>query len=172
MKHKIIIMGVSASGKSTAGAALARALALPFVEGDRLHSRHNIEKMSRGEPLTDADRAPWLRAIAALLADETRYPRGVVVACSALKTAYREELRTASSAVRFVFLDASPELISARMAARQHHFMPPALAASQFAALERPTAAEHDVIILDAALPVDTLIQRACAAIERMQSGM
>jgi gluconokinase len=167
MKSKIIVMGVSASGKSTAGAALARALGLPFVEGDLLHSRRNIEKMSRGEPLTDEDRQPWLEAIAALLRDEARYPRGVVIACSALKTAYRDELRAASPAVRFVFLDAGPELIAARMAARRHHFMPPALQASQFAALQRPTAAERDVIVLDAALPVEALVQRACAALGR-----
>lgn len=172
MKFKIIVMGVSASGKSTIGEALARALALTFVEGDQLHSRHNVEKMSRGEPLTDADRAPWLRAIAALLGDETRYPRGVVVACSALKAAYRDELRAASPAVRFVFLDASPDLIAARMAKRRHHFMPPALEASQFAALERPGVAEHDVIILDAALPVDALIQQACTAIARAGPGV
>jgi len=167
MKFKVIVMGVSASGKSTVGAALARALALPFVEGDQLHSRDNIEKMSRGEPLTDEDRAPWLRAIAALLADEARYPRGVVVACSVLKTIYRDELRAASPAVRFVFLEASPELIAARMGARRHHFMPATLAASQFAALERPDVAERDVIILDAALPVEALVQQACSAIAR-----
>src|SRR5690348_2657036 len=100
-------MGVSASGKSTVGEALARALSLPFVEGDELHSRHNIQKMSHGEPLTDEDRAPWLRAIGSLLGDDTRRPRGVVVACSALKAAYRDVLRAASPAVRFVYLDAT-----------------------------------------------------------------
>lgn len=163
----VVVMGVSASGKSTVGAALARSLALPFVEGDGLHSRHNIEKMSRGEPLTDEDRAPWLAAIASLLTDEVRFPRGVVVACSALKAAYRDELRAASSAVRFVFLDASPELIAARMAARRHHFMPPALEASQFAALERPAPNDPDVIILDAALSVAALVAAARRALGR-----
>jgi gluconokinase len=163
----VIVMGVSASGKSTVGAALARALALPFVEGDELHSRHNIEKMSRGEPLTDEDRAPWLAAIAALLGDERRYPRGVVVACSALKKAYRNELRAASPAARFVFLDASPELIHSRMAARRHHFMPPGLEASQFATLERPEPTERDVIVLDAALPVEALVDAARRALAR-----
>lgn len=161
----LIVMGVSASGKSTVGAALARALSLPFVEGDALHSRHNIEKMSHGEPLTDEDRAPWLRAITSLLGDQARYPGGVVVACSALKEAYRDALRVASPAVRFVYLDASPDLIATRMRARRHHFMPPALEASQFAALQRPTAAERDVVILDAALPVDALVRHACAAL-------
>jgi gluconokinase len=167
----VVVMGVSASGKSTVGAALARALSLPFVEGDELHSRHNIEKMSRGEPLTDEDRAPWLAAIAALLADEIRYPGGVVVACSALKTAYRDELRAASPAVRFVFLDASPELIAARMAARRHHFMPPGLQASQFAALQRPAPADPGVTIVDAALPVEALVEAACRALQRRETS-
>ena len=163
----VVLMGVSASGKSTVGAALARALSLPFVEGDELHSRDNIEKMSRGEPLTDEDRAPWLAAIAPLLTDESRYPRGLVIACSALKSAYRDELRAASSAVTFLFLDASPDLVASRMAARRHHFMPPTLAASQFAALERPAPTDPDVITLDAALPIDTLVGGALQALRR-----
>jgi gluconokinase len=162
----LVIMGVSASGKSTVGQALARALSLPFVEGDELHSRRNIEKMSRGEPLTDEDRAPWLAAIGRVLADEARYPRGVVVACSALKSAYRRELRAAAPGVRFVFLDAGRELIAARMAARRHHFVPPGLAESQFAALERPDAADPDVMRLDAALPVASLVDAARRALE------
>jgi gluconokinase len=163
----VVVMGVSASGKSTFGAALARVLSLPFVEGDELHSRHNIEKMSRGEPLTDDDRVPWLAAIASLLADEVRYPRGVVIACSALKAGYRDGLRAASSSVRFVFLDASPELIVSRMAARHRHFMPPALAASQFAALERPTSTDADSSTLDASLPIAALVDAARRALDR-----
>lgn len=162
----LVVMGVSASGKSTVGAALARVLSLPFVEGDELHSRHNIEKMRRGEPLTDDDRAPWLAAIASLLADQSGYPRGVVIACSALKAGYRDELRAASHAVRFVFLDASPELIALRMAGRHHHFMPPSLAASQFAALERPAPTDADVITLDAALPPGALVNAVSLALE------
>lgn len=158
----VVAMGVSASGKSTVGAALARELSLPFVEGDELHGRHNIEKMSRGKPLTDEDRAPWLAAIASLLADRSRYPHGVVIACSALKASYRDQLRAASRAVRFVFLDASPELITSRMAARNHHFMPAVLAGSQFAALERPASTDADVITLDASLPVARLVEAAC----------
>jgi gluconokinase len=163
----VVVMGVSASGKSTVGAALANVLPLPFVEGDELHSRHNIEKMSRGDPLTDEERAPWLAAIASLLADRRRYPLGVVIACSALKESYREKLRAAARAVRFVFLDASPELIASRMAGRHDHFMSPTLAASQFAALERPASSETDVITLDAALPVDALVDAARRALGR-----
>ena len=163
----IVIMGVAASGKSTVGASLAGALSLPFVEGDELHSRSSIEKMSRGEPLTDEDRAPWLAAIATLLGDEARYPRGLVIACSALKTRYRDELRAAAPAARFVFLDAGPELIEARLTSRQHHFMPPALAASQFATLERPEETDPDVVTLDASLPVESLVSTAREALQR-----
>jgi gluconokinase len=163
----IVVMGVSASGKSTVGRALAHSLTLPFVDGDELHTPHNIEKMSRGEPLTDEDRAPWLAAIAAVLADEARYPLGVVVACSALTSSYRSQLRAASPAVRIVFLDARPELIAPRMAARRSHFMPATLAASQFAALERPDPNDRSVVRLDAALPVEALVEAARRALRR-----
>ena len=157
----VVVMGVSASGKTTVGAALAHALGLPFIEGDALHSAHNIEKMSRGMPLDDADRAPWLASVAGTLADAHRYPRGVVVACSALKADYRDRLRRAAPGLRFVFLDAAPALVEARMAARHHHFMPASLEASQFATLERPAAAERDVVTLDAGQPVETLTSAA-----------
>jgi gluconokinase len=163
----LIVMGVSASGKTTLGAALARALSLPFIEGDELHSRHNIEKMSRGEPLTDEDRAPWLEAIGRVLADEAHHPRGVVVACSALKAGYRSELRAAAPGVRFVFLEASPELVAARMAARRHPFMPASLAPSQFATLERPGATDPDVVRLDASRPLEALVSDARRALQR-----
>ncbi len=164
----MVVMGVSASGKTTLGAALARALSLPFVEGDALHSAHNIEKMSRGEALDDADRAPWLAAIAGTLADAGQFPRGVVVACSALKAVYRNPLRQAAPGLVFVFLDADPALIQARMAARRRHFMPARLAASQFATLERPTAGEADVVTLDAGQPVEALTAAATVAIRKL----
>ncbi len=170
-RRPVVVMGVSASGKTTVGAALAHALVLPFVEGDALHTPHNIEKMSRGEPLDDADREPWLAAIAATLADRRRYPRGVVVACSALKAAYRAQLRAAAPGIVFVFLDASPELVAARMAARRHHFMPASLAASQFATLERPTRAEADVVTLDAGQPVQALAVAAAEAVRKLSSA-
>ena len=164
----VVVMGVSASGKTTLGAALARAMGLPFIEGDTLHSAHNIEKMRRGEPLDDADRAPWLAVIAARLADRRQYPRGVVVACSALRAGYRDRLRQAAPGLAFVFLDASPTLIEARMAARHHHFMPASLAASQFATLERPAAGETDVLMLDAARPVEALTAAAVASLGQL----
>ena len=152
------------------GTVLARKLGLPFVEGDTLHSAHNIEKMRRGEPLDDADRAPWLAAIAASLADRSRYPHGLVVACSALKAAYRDELRNAALDVRFVFLDASRALVDARLAARQHHFMPASLAASQLATLQRPRPTETDVATLDASRPIEELAAAAVAAIAKLRN--
>lgn len=166
----VVVMGVSASGKTTVGAALAGALGLPFIEGDALHTPQNIEKMRRGEPLDDADRAPWLAAIAGRLADQVRYPRGVVVACSALKSAYRAELRKAVPHLEFVFLDASPELIAVRVAKRHHPFMPASLAASQFATLERPTAAETDVVRLDAAQTEERLTGQAVARLRKLRN--
>ncbi|MGH8261499.1 MAG: gluconokinase [Steroidobacteraceae bacterium] len=164
-------MGVSASGKTTLGAALARALSLPFVEGDSLHGRHNIDKMSRGEPLDDADRAPWLAAIAATLADRGRFPRGVIVACSALKAAYRDTLRKAAPGLAFIYLRASPAIIETRMAARRHHFMPASLAASQFATLEPPAAGESDVVTLDAAQPPDALVDAGVGALRKLSTA-
>jgi len=165
----VVVMGVSASGKTTMGEALAHALGLPFVEGDALHSAHNVEKMRRGVPLDDADRAPWLAAIAASLADSRRFPRGVVVACSALRASYRDRLREASAGLLFLFLDASPALADARVAARHHQFMAASLEASQFATLERPTDAERDVATLDAAKPVEDLTAAAIDAIRRLR---
>lgn len=165
----VVVMGVSASGKTTVGTVLARTLGLPFIEGDTLHSAHNVAKMHRGEPLDDADRAPWLAAVAAQLADRSRYPRGLVITCSALKAAYRDELRRAAAGVRFLFLQASQPLIEARLAARQHHFMPASLASSQFATLERPGPAETDVVTLDAAKPIGALAAAAVAAVDRLR---
>jgi len=164
----VVVMGVSASGKTTVGTLLARTLAVPFIEGDALHSPGNVAKMRRGEPLDDADRAPWLAAIAATLADRSRYPRGLVVSCSALKAAYRDELRKAAPGVKFVFLDASPPLVEARLAARPPHFMPESLAGSQFATLERPGPAETDVATFDAAQPVEELVAAAAAAVREL----
>ena len=153
-------MGVSGSGKSTFGSALARAMGREFVDGDDLHSAANVDKMRRGQPLDDADRAPWLRAIAAVLADGASYPRGVVVACSSLKRAYRDALRAAHR-LQFVFLDAARPLIERRLEARRNHFMSQALIASQFDVLERPDHAETDILTLDAAAPVDAAVRAA-----------
>ncbi|HEY4152825.1 MAG TPA: gluconokinase, partial [Pseudolysinimonas sp.] len=134
----IVVMGVSGSGKTTVGAALADALGVRFVDGDALHPAANVAKMAAGIPLEDADRAPWLDAIGAVLASGP-----VVVACSALKRTYRDRLRAAAPMLELVFLDGSRELLASRMTARPGHFMPASLLDSQLATLERPTPDEH-----------------------------
>jgi gluconokinase len=137
-------MGVAGSGKTTIGAALARALDIPFVEGDDLHPRENVQRMAQGIPLTDEDRRPWLLAIAQRLRDASVAGTGVVVACSALKRRYRDLLRSEGAAdARFVFLSGSRAIVGERLAGRRGHFMPAALLDSQFAALEEPDSDEH-----------------------------
>ena len=137
-----VVMGVSGSGKSSVGVALARALDVAFVEGDEYHPSTNIERMAKGIALTDEDRAGWLRALAALLGDASRAGTGLVMTCSALKRAYRDILRTPAPALRFVYLKGSRALISARLADRRGHFMPPSLLDSQFETLEEPSPDE------------------------------
>lgn len=137
----VILMGVSGAGKTTIGRMLACALGWDFHDGDDLHSAANREKMSSGAALSDADRQPWLAAISALIAGYLARGQSAVIACSALKRAYREILRGDPASVKFVWLDGEPELIAGRIAARRGHFMPPELLASQFADLEAPAGA-------------------------------
>src|ERR1043165_4499694 len=135
----IVVMGVSGAGKSTVGKIVAAKLNCPFRDADTFHPQANIEKMSRGEPLTDADRWPWLQAIAAYIAEQRAAGTQCVVTCSALKRAYRDVVTNQQSAdVRLVYLKGDFDLIAARLAARKGHFMPPALLRSQFDALEEP----------------------------------
>ena len=141
----IIVMGVSGSGKSTIGALLAEALGWPFADADGFHPAANVAKMAAGQPLTDADRWPWLDAIAAHIGASRTAEQPVVVACSALRRAYRERLRAGHGDLIFLHLAGAPEVIAARQAARQGHFMPPSLMASQFATLEDP-AGEADAV--------------------------
>lgn len=140
----IVVMGVSGSGKSRLGAALARACGVDFVEGDALHPAANIAKMSAGVPLDDADRQPWLAAIAAAIA--ARRDDGVVVACSALRRCYRDVLRQADSALRLLYLRVPREELARRLRERSH-FMPASLLDSQLATLEEPAADEHAVVL-------------------------
>jgi carbohydrate kinase (thermoresistant glucokinase family) len=160
-------MGVSGCGKSTVGRAVAQALGVAFLEADTLHGPRNVEKMRSGHPLTDEDRAPWLAAIGRALADGQRYPDGVVAACSALKRAYRDQLRQASQELRFVFLDVSMAVAEQRLRSRPHHFMPASLVPSQFVALERPGAAESDVLSLGAEAAADAVLSATLQAIAR-----
>jgi carbohydrate kinase (thermoresistant glucokinase family) len=135
-------MGVSGSGKSLIGVGLARALGVDFVEGDQYHSAENIERMSRGIPLTDDDRARWLRALAVRIREAKDTGSGLVISCSALRRSYRDILRADAPELRFVFLKGKRELVAQRLAARKGHFMPPSLLDSQFTTLEEPLPEE------------------------------
>lgn len=153
-----VVMGVAASGKSTIGARLACALDVPFIDGDDLHPRANVERMAAGIPLTDDDRRPWLLAIAERLHDAKRAGEGLVVACSALKRRYRDLLRTAGEAeVRFVYLKGNRTLLADRMTQRRGHFMPAALLESQLAALEEP-APDEDAWVCDIGATPDAIV--------------
>jgi gluconokinase len=143
----LIVMGVSGSGKSTIAKALAERLAWTYEDADRFHPASNVAKMSAGHPLTDDDRWPWLRAIADEIDRVAASGGHAVIACSALKRAYRDILVHGRDDVRIVYLDGSPELIASRMAARKNHFMPPGLLDSQFATLEVPGPDENPVIV-------------------------
>jgi carbohydrate kinase (thermoresistant glucokinase family) len=147
-------MGVSGSGKSTVGAALARRLGVPFADADTLHPPTNIAKMTAGEPLDDKDRYPWLENVGEWLAG---HRDGGVVSCSALKRKYRDQLRAHCPRVEFLHLSGSPELIGGRLAARSDHFMPAALLRSQFDALE-PLGVDEIGVTVDAGQDVDAII--------------
>jgi gluconokinase len=135
-------MGVAGSGKSVIGAAFARTLGVDFVEGDEYHSAENVERMSRGVPLTDDDRAGWLRALASRIREAKDAGTGLVMTCSALKRSYRDVLRTEARELQFVFLKGPRELIAERLAGRRGHFMPSSLLDSQLATLEEPSPDE------------------------------
>jgi gluconokinase len=140
-------MGVSGSGKSTIAGNLAARLGWTFEDGDKFHPASNVAKMSAGHPLTDEDRWPWLQAIADEIDRISEAGGHVVIACSALKRAYRNVLVHGRSDVRMVYLDGTRELIAARLAARKDHFMPPALLDSQFKTLEPPGADENPITV-------------------------
>ena len=159
-----VIMGVSGSGKTTIGRALARRLGWLFQEGDALHPPENVAKMKAGYPLDDEDRAPWLTAIAAKIdAWRARGDAGVVT-CSALKWRYRDVIIGNRPDVRLVYLEGSRKLIGERVGARRGHFMPASLLDSQFAALEPPAPEEHAITVsVDA--PIDNVVVQIAAAL-------
>jgi gluconokinase len=138
-----VVMGVSGSGKSLIGASLARELGIDFVEGDEYHPAENVRRMASGVPLTDDDRAGWLRALAVRIREARAAGAGVVMTCSALKRSYREVLRAEANELRFVFLRGPRALIAERLARRRGHFMPASLLDSQFATLEEPSPDEE-----------------------------
>ncbi len=151
----LVVMGVSGSGKSTVGAALAQRLRLPFADGDDLHPIANIVKMSQGRPLDDADRAPWLETVGAWLRDR---PEGGVVSCSALKRGYRDAIRARCADASFVLLHGPRAVIERRQATRPGHFMPASLLDSQFAILE-PLEADEPGLEIDVDQQVDAIVE-------------
>ncbi len=168
MPARIVVMGVSGSGKSTVGAALAQRLRVPFVDADTLHPPANIAKMTAGEPLGDDDRYPWLENVGEWLAG---HRGGGVVSCSALKRKYRDQLRAHCPRVEFLHLAGSPELISGRLAARTGHFMPATLLRSQFETLE-PLSADEPGITVDVGHDADAIIDTFLAgAVSRQHRG-
>jgi gluconokinase len=143
----LVVMGVSGSGKTTVAALLAGRLRWDFEDADDLHPATNVAKMHAGIPLTDVDRWPWLHAVASWIDASRAAGRHGVVACSALKRSYRDIIIGDRPDVQLVFLEGNRQLISARLACRQGHFLPSGLLESQFEALEEPTADEHPIVI-------------------------
>ena len=156
---RVIVMGVSGCGKTTVGMALAERLGARFIEGDRLHPETNVAKMAAGIPLVDADRWPWLDAVAAALASDAP----VIASCSALKGAYRDRLRGGlNTPLHFLHLAGDRAILAQRMAERPGHYMPVSLLDSQLATLEPPRPAEALTLPMD--MPIDLLVETAIAA--------
>ena len=151
----VVLMGVAGSGKTTIGKMLADAIPCPFLEGDSLHARANVEKMSDGIPLTDADRAPWLAAIHARMVDVYNRGHSLVVGCSALKQSYRTVLADGLP-LRWVYLKGAPDLIRSRLLHRASHFMKVDMLASQFEALEEPS----DALVVDVSESPEAIVER------------
>jgi len=155
----LLITGVSGSGKTTIGSLLAARLGWTYAEADAFHPQRNIDKMAAGHPLQDADRAPWLEAIGAWIDETTRAGRPAVVTCSALKRAYRDTLRAGRANVRLIYLDADYRTVGDRLAAREGHFFPATLLATQFDDLQRPDADEH-ALMVDVNAPPEQIVER------------
>ena len=148
-----VVMGVSGCGKTVIGTAFARALGVPFVEGDEFHPPENVKRMAAGIPLTDHDRAGWLTALAERLRVANDAGTGLVMSCSALKRKYRDVLRVGAPDLRFVLVKGQRNLIAERLANRRGHYMPPSLLDSQIATLEEPSPDEHAWVYDVAELP-------------------
>jgi gluconokinase len=153
----VVVMGVTGCGKTTVGGALGERLGWPFLDADDFHPDENVAKMASGTALTDDDRWPWLDRVAELLAAIEAKGEHAVLACSALKAAYRERIARAGN-VRFVHLAGDQATIAARLAVRKHKYMPASLLASQFATLELPRGA----VAIDIRLPVDAQVEAIC----------
>ena len=152
----VLLMGVTGSGKTTVGEKLAAELGWTFSDADDLHPVANKAKMRAGIPLTDDDRWPWLLAVRQVIEQALRDNRGAIIACSALKAAYRDVLAGGLEPIRFVLLDGDPAVLKARLVQRRHEFMNPALLESQIDTLERPPNA----IVIDIEPPLDEQVRR------------
>lgn len=161
----VIVMGVCGCGKSTVGRALARELGYEFLDADDFHPQANVAKMAKGVALTDDDRWPWLDAVVAAMHERAARGSGAVIACSALKEAYRESLRRGGGAVdevRIVYLKGDAATIAPRLASRSGHYMPASLLESQFAALEEP----RDAIVVDIRQTTEEQARQIAAALK------
>ena len=159
--HPVVVMGVSGSGKSTVGTALAERLRVPYADADDLHPPANLAKMAAGHALDDDDRYPWLEKAGEWLA---AHPDGGVISCSALKRKYRDQLRRHAPLVRFLLLDGSMDVIARRQASRPGHFMPTSLLRSQFATLE-PLQPDEDGVVIDVDQGVHAIVEEYLRAV-------
>ena len=157
----VVLMGVTGSGKTTVGKALAANLGWKYLDADEFHPATNIAKMRAGVALDDADRQPWLETLASLISDNIQVGDSAVLACSALKRIYRDKL-SFSTEVRFVYLKGDRETIAERLRNRRDHYMNPTLLDSQFETLEEPT----DALEINVMLPIDVIIQRIRTALK------
>lgn len=167
----IIVMGVSSSGKSTVGQSIARRLHAPFLDGDGYHPPANVEKMRSGIPLVDEDRWPWLKSLAQALHNAANLKDAAVGACSALRRAYRDYLiERAGEPILFVYLEGSKDVIAARMAKRQHEYMPSSLLDSQFATLEVPDPLIENVLFVPVTDSVERITQTTLNSVDHLKT--
>ena len=167
----IIVMGVSSSGKSTVGQSIARRLHVPFLDGDGYHPPANVEKMRSGIPLVDEDRWPWLQSLAEALHDAANAKDAAVGACSALRRAYRDYLvKQAGEPILFVYLEGTKDVIAARMAKRQHEYMPASLLDSQFATLEVPDPSIENVLVVPVTDSVEHITQTTLKSVDHLKT--
>ncbi|MEV4118828.1 gluconokinase [Micromonospora sp. NPDC049645] len=156
----VVVMGVSGAGKTTVARGISAVTGLAFAEADEFHPPHNVARMRSGVPLDDTARWPWLRDVGAWIAARGAEGRSTVLACSALKRSYRDVLRQGPQRVDFVHLDGSAEVIRARLARREGHYMPASLLESQLATLE-PAEPDESVLVLDVSLTPQALVAAA-----------